>query len=75
MPRVRPACEIEPVRLIASSRRILPGPMDRPGPKSTRKVSLVPLTMPAPVWQRDDTLDCGRRNVLHLVSIMVKSGG
>src|SRR5437016_1734502 len=48
MPKARPACEIEPVRSIASSRRIFPGPIDRPGPKSTRRVSLVPLTMPAP---------------------------
>ena len=55
MPSVRPACEIEPVRSIASSRRIFPGPMDRLGPKSTRKVSLVSLTSPAPVWRRDDT--------------------
>src|SRR5438552_8313086 len=72
MPRARPACEIEPVRSIASSRRIFPGPIDRPGPKSTRRVSLVPLTMPAPVWQRDDTsdgVDCGRRSILHLLSI------
>src|SRR6185369_4269511 len=75
MPRTRPACEIEPVRSIASSRRIFPGPMDRPGPKSTRRVSLVPLTTPAPVWRGDDTSDRGRRNILHLVSVMVKSRG
>src|SRR5881392_3488438 len=77
MPRVRPACEIEPVRSIASSRRIFPGPIDRPGPKSTRRVSLVPLTMPAPLWQRDDTsdgVDCGRRSILHLLSNPVKFG-
>src|SRR5258708_911354 len=72
MPRARPACEIDPVRSIASSRRIFPGPMDRPGPKSTRNVSLVPFTLSAPLSQRDDTPDCGRRNVLHLVSVMVK---
>src|SRR5215213_6845260 len=87
MPKLRPACEIEPVRSIASSRRILPGPMDRPGPKSTRRVNLVPLTMPAPVWRRDDNPDarnrenrrgahvCAsrfRRNVLHPASITVK---
>src|SRR6476659_7666580 len=44
MPSVRPACEIEPLRAMASSRRIFPGPTDRLGPKSTRKVSLVSLT-------------------------------
>src|SRR5579863_8929772 len=44
MPRLRPACEIEPPRPISSSRRILPGPIDRLEPKSTRKVSLVLFT-------------------------------
>src|SRR3954466_10953068 len=72
MPRVRPACEIEPVRSIASRRRIFPGPMDRPGPKSTRSVSLVPVTMPAPVWHADDTSNCGRGNIFHPISVMVK---
>jgi hypothetical protein len=37
----RPASEIEPVRSIASSSRILPGPSARPDPKSTRTVSLM----------------------------------
>ena len=44
----------EPVRSIASSKRIFSGPMDRLDPKSTRKVSLVSLTAP-PIWQRNDT--------------------
>jgi len=39
------ACEIEPVRATASSRRILPGPIDPLDPKSTRKVNLVSLTI------------------------------
>jgi hypothetical protein len=37
----RPASEIEPVRSIASSSRILPGPSARFHPKSTRTVSLM----------------------------------
>src|SRR5215468_5735100 len=35
----RPASEIEPVRSISSSNRILPGPSARSDPKSTRTVS------------------------------------
>jgi len=47
MPSVRPACEIEPWSRIASSNSTLPGPSARSGPKSTRKVSLVPA-IPTP---------------------------
>src|SRR6185295_12962976 len=32
----RAACLIEPVRAIASSNSILPGPIEQPGPRSTR---------------------------------------
>ena len=39
MPRSRPACEIEPVFAIASSRRILPAKSARPGPKLTSRPS------------------------------------
>src|SRR6185312_232057 len=55
MPSARPACEIEPVRSTASSRRILPGPIDRLDPKSTRNVSLVSFTAAAPARKQDDT--------------------
>src|SRR5690349_7175599 len=55
MPSDRPALEIEPLSPTASSRRILPGPTDRRAPKSIRRVSLVSLTPPAPVQERDHT--------------------
>jgi hypothetical protein len=45
MPKDRPACEIEPTRPIASSSRILPGPIERLDSKSTRNVNLGMLTM------------------------------
>src|SRR5882757_2272887 len=38
MPRSRPALLIEPLSATASSNRILPGPTDWPGPRSTRSV-------------------------------------
>src|SRR5262249_35664982 len=37
----RPAAEIDPVSLISSSRRILPGPIERSPPKSMRRCSEV----------------------------------
>src|ERR1700722_2473612 len=55
MRRFRPACEIEPVRPISSSRRIFPGPTEPLEPKSTRNVNLVSLTMTAPLWRHNDT--------------------
>src|ERR1700761_3881037 len=44
MPISRAACEIEPVRPIASSSSILPMPMEHRGEKSTRKRILISLT-------------------------------
>src|SRR5580693_6478415 len=55
MRRFRPACEIEPVRPISSSRRIFPGPTEPLEPKSTRNVNLVSLTMTAPLLRHNDT--------------------
>src|SRR5215469_7579925 len=49
MPNAMPAWVIDPVSRIASSNRIFPGPIARPSPKSTRKVSRAAATLVAPI--------------------------
>ena len=56
---MRPACEIDPVFSIASSKRIFPGPSSRSLPKSTLNVSRsVSIFAPA-------TYESGQHGIFH----------